>query len=793
MIQEIESSVLNSWNHYLEGTQCSRLPTKWHNKDVTSLGSSPKIGRKTLTIPYAVSNEILLSAWAIVLSLFTALDDVAFGLIIESSSADLSSGKCHPFRLNVSSVDSPTAIAKSARESLHRIQDYSCNSLSDLSNLIGRGTVVCITTAASDGDQGFFNDNAEDLKVPVRVTFQCLEETTVLKIHAVQDQYDSRYLSEVLRQTSSRINSLSGNSKHPNKSDTLDLILSWTRPCEPLPQTLLLHQWVGKQVQLTPDAIAIGESERVMTYRELDEGANLLAAHLVSEHIDEGKTNNVGIFFEKSAYAVMAMLAVLKAGCTYVPLDIAWPQQRISIVLENANIRSIFCSKAQSTHLPAMDGVRVLAVDESTVYELENANSKTFESRNIVPSTAAYMLYTSGSTGIPKGISVSHRAISTSIQAMARNLHINEETRTFQYTTFTFDLNIADLWMTLSYGGRICLPSEEERLSPSEFIAQERCNYAMITPTAASMIDVTTMHDNIKTLTLIGEAVPERLLQKIATPGSSMKLYNTWGPTEACVIASRSESITCENGVTSVHPNNIGYPLGATIFLVDATNPHRLADPFLPGEIVLVGHSLAIGYHGNEDKTREAFRTDLEWTKNERLIEKTGGSDVMSTVYLTGDIGCYNPNGDGTIIFMHRKEGGYIKINGYRVDPGEIEGRILDLAAERLEEICVLGYEQSDEDLGDTRQILVCFLAVGNSKAIPGAGCTLAQASTEQKTHVKHIVESLRDTLPEYMIPRLFVPLETLPVLTSHKIDRKAMLEFLKNSRWADLVERFGT
>lgn len=778
------------WKRHLDGVQCTQLPVKWNSESSTE---STTI-QKSFHSPQKLCTEVIVRAWANILSLFTESDDVAFGLVLGSRSGQsIESLRYVPIRLTAP-LEVPLSDAiQRTRETLHQVQEHASDRFTDLSDFVNDGTLVQIMRSESDDREEPFNEGLPNLSTRTKITFLCSNHHTTITIQVLQAVHSHQFANELLRQTMAAIDRLTGNSSSIER-DTLDLILSWTLPCERLPSTILLHQWVENQCQLTPNAIAIGESERVMTYRELNLGADLLADYLATTWTDHEKTRNVGVFFEKSAYAIVSMLAVLKAGGTYVPLDIAWPQERVGVVLENAQICDVLCSKMQSSHVPANKNIQILRIDDWFIHDLKRPTDKQRAQREIDPATAAYMLYTSGSTGIPKGISVSHRAISTSIQAMARQLNINEATRTFQYTTFTFDLNIADLWMTLGYGGRICLPSEEERLNPDQFIVQERCNYAMITPTAASTIDTTIMHDNLKTLALIGEAVPERLLQKIATPDSSMKLYNTWGPTEACVIASSSEGITCKNGMLSIHPNNVGHSIGATMFLVDPRDPHKLTIPFALGEIALVGRSLASGYYGNDEKTEEAFRRDLEWTRDEAVIKKVGGSDAMETVYLTGDIGRYNPNGDGTILFMYRKEGGYVKINGYRVDPGEIESRILDLANDQLplKGACVLIHEHSDDSSEVGRQDLVCFLAVGDGKASPGAVCTLVSPSATQGKAIKQIAESLRAAMPEYMIPRLFVPIEALPILTSHKINRKAMSSILTKYGWTDLVQRFG-
>lgn len=790
MPHETNSHSTSGLDQYFQGTYCTHLPGIWTGRSTTQIEPSVCRVEKDFSISSEVSDQLILCAWAKVLTLFTALEDISFGVALISDSAQSSNSvRCFPCRLNVSLEDNPETITQSIQDSLNRGQKHSSDSLTDLRNYIKHGTVVQIVSEDTNNDL-----KSEDLKIPIRVVFKRSSRDIVIEIHASQELYAQDYLTAILHQTAKSLNWLLGHCALPTDQGSLATILSWTKPCESSPAHQELHQWVKEQANASPNAVAIGESERVMTYRELDHGADLLANHLSSTWSDKKKSRNIGIFFEKSAFAIMSMLAILKTGNTYVPIDIAWPSKRIVAVLDNASIEDVFCSKSQRSHLPQQEYKQIIIVDEWLVHDLEKHTTKPDESHEIQPSTAAYMLYTSGSTGTPKGISVSHRAICTSIQAMARHLGIDNSTRTFQYASFTFDLHVADLWMTLSFGGRICLPSEVERMNPSEFIRQERCNYALITPTAASIIDRSIMHDNFRTLALLGEAVPERLLNDIATSNASMKIYNTWGPTEASVLASSSESIVARDGTLPLHPNNIGQSIGATMLLVNPANPDELADPYTPGEIVLVGNTLADGYHNNIEKTREAFRTDLEWTRNESLVQKIGCADALKVVYLTGDIGRHNPNGDGTIIFMHRKEGGYVKVNGYRVDPGEVESRIMQFAGDEvpIKNACVIAHEQVDDSSDRVKQALICILDTGREKSIPGRSCSLIDLSTQQKKSLNRVVAALRDAMPEYMVPSFFVPVTFSPVTTSYKIDRKAMSTVLKDRSWSELTTRFG-
>lgn len=351
------------------------------------------------------------------------------------------------------------------------------------------------------------------------------------------------------------------------------------------------------------------------------------------------------------------------------------------------------------------------------------------------------------------------------------------------------------------------MPSEKQRFNLNDFIAEERVNFAFITPSVAATIDPRTMKKHLRRLATIGEAVKPDFLKRYAPAEDEAQgpegfvLRDTYGPTEASVVATGSKSITISadgDEILSQRAGNIGKPINCGIFIVDSRDPHKLAPIHAPGEIAIAGPTLANGYWNDGAKTTEAFRTDLEWTKDPTWLEKLG-AEVMSRVYLTGDIGRYSEDGDGSIVFMYRK-GGYMKVNGLRIDPGEIEAAIIDAGVQVCrgqdlpgpcwERTSVGCYNQAGAD--GQQEALVCFLAEKETVTSAASSCEKLRLSQDRKVLLQHVAKRLTDVIPEYMVPSLFVMVAQMPFTAAAKLDRRALLGFLDGMEWSEIVEQYS-
>ncbi|KAK4611932.1 Nonribosomal peptide synthetase gloA [Fulvia fulva] len=373
---------------------------------------------------------------------------------------------------------------------------------------------------------------------------------------------------------------------------------------------------------------------------------------------------------------------------------------------------------------------------------------------------------------------------------MSRYFEMSPSVRTLQFNAFTFDVFMADMWVTLAHGGRICMPTDEERFGLNEFILVERCNFASITPSIAATIDPDIPREHFRRLATIGEAVKPEFMKRFAPAkdeGNDFVLCDTWGPTEASVMNTGTQPITLEaDGQTlSQRAGDIGLPVGCAMFIVSANDPNKLAPAYAPGEIAILGLTLASGYWADEGKTREVFKTDLEWAKDPRWI-KLYGENVMRW-------------GDDSIVFMYRK-GGYMKVNGLRIDPGEVEAAVAETGWSYDEDrkdkmlswstnvVSVLEHSVGEKE----QQMRVCFVAESEAQGKPGAGCAKLKLSAEHTELVQRVAKGLEDLVPEYMVPGAFVLVDRIPYRTSLKMDRKALLGVLDGMDWNDIVKDYA-
>ena len=486
-----------------------------------------------------------------------------------------------------------------------------------------------------------------------------------------------------------------------------------------------LHQLVEQTVQRTPDAPAVTDAAGTATYAELWQASGALAGHLQAT-VPAG--SRIGVAMPRDRSMVVSLLAVLRAGMTYVPLDQAQPLARQRNVLQVAGARAVI--SPVSTHSDLMAGLDIAAIDPADLDD-----SVKLEPHACDTASAAYVIFTSGSTGAPKGVAVPHRAVSNFLTSMADKPGFTAEDKILSVTTVSFDIAVLELFLPLVVGGQVEIASRDQVVNAFGLVdrlAKADVTVMQATPTLWGMLQEAGFKPRAGLKMLAGgEPLPRDLATYLSDGG---ELWNMYGPTETTIWSSVSH---VQNGA----PVTIGDPIANTqMYVLDDRD--ALCAPGVVGELNIGGDGLAIGYHERPDLTAAAFRTVRIAGEIQRL-------------YRTGDLAVRNA--DGSLTLLGRRDG-QVKLRGFRIELGEIEARLRADAA-------------------------VAKAAVALKTAPSGTDCLVAYvvAAPDETMDEGRLSAQLAAELPDYMVPSAFVALSDLPQTANGKLDRKVLPD-LENS-----------
>jgi amino acid adenylation domain-containing protein/non-ribosomal peptide synthase protein (TIGR01720 family) len=520
------------------------------------------------------------------------------------------------------------------------------------------------------------------------------------------------------------------------ETERQQLLVDWNRTDNHYPSDRCIHELFEEQVVRTPDAIAVEFEGERLTYRELNARSNKLAHHL--RGLGVGPETLVGICVERSLEIVVGLLGILKAGGAYVPLDPSYPAERLAYMAADSSPAVILVQDHVRHLLAGSSSIPMVLLDGSSCFANQSALNP---SSCVLPSNLAYVIYTSGSTGQPKGVQIPHCGVPGLIGAVHPRLDVSPEDAWTVFHSYAFDFSVWELWSPLLSGGRLVLvPLETTRESDRllTLVQQADVSILNLTPSAlAALIEEAQssgrtgeLESRLRMIHCGGEALPQELARIVLALG--VPLWNFYGPTESTVWATIGE--VREAGLSTAFAS-VGRPFaGRRIYILDRSlSPVPVG---VPGELYIGGAGLARGYLNRPELTAEKFVPDpFSLTDGERL-------------YRTGDLARYQS--DGNIEFLGRLDH-QVKIRGFRIELGEIESVLLDHPSVR--EAVVVARE---EESGEKR--LVAYLA-----------------GTEGAIDLSMLREHLRSKLPDYMVPSAFMVLESLPLSSNGKIDRKAL------------------
>ncbi len=471
-----------------------------------------------------------------------------------------------------------------------------------------------------------------------------------------------------------------------------------------------------------PQNIAVVDKDTSYTYKELNEKANFLAQNILNQKVS---TDIIAFSLKRSVDMIVTILAILKSGHTYMPIDPEYPTERIEFMLENSNTKMLITT--QEFH-------KKINYQNNCIYYENISFDKKIENLNIsIPENKlCYIMYTSGSTGIPKAVTIMHYNVLNFVKSMQERLNytLSDNNKILSVTTVCFDIFVFELFPTLLSGLTLVIADELESRSPkllSDIIQKHKITKILTTPSRIELLFSNPAYlkslSSIKEFILGGEPLPITLLRKLQE-FTNANIFDLYGPTETTVY-STFKDVTNSDFIT------IGKPINNTQIYIINDNNH-LQPIGLVGEICIGGDGVGAGYYKNLEKTNSVF---------------VPNPYQDGIIYKTGDLGYFQPNGE--IVCLGRKDH-QVKIRGYRVELDDISNNILTF--DGIDKCVVVDMTDDNE-----KKYLCAYLVC------------------KQKIDTISLKKYLVDILPHYMIPSYFIILDKIPLTLNHKVDRKAL------------------
>jgi amino acid adenylation domain-containing protein len=494
-----------------------------------------------------------------------------------------------------------------------------------------------------------------------------------------------------------------------------------------------LHQLFEQQAALTPSNVAVIFDDRRLTYAELNSRANQLAHHL--QHLGIGPEDLVGICVERSLEMIVGLLAILKAGAAYVPLDPSYPKDRLAFMLNDAGVNILLTLERLLENLPEPEALVVCLDDLNKLVARESDENPR---SNVSATDLAYVIYTSGSTGRPKGVMVPHKSIVNRVLWMQTAFPLASEDLVLQKTPFSFDASVWEFFAPLLAGARLLIArpgGHQDNAYLVDVVAREKVTTLQLVPSMYRVLletkGIEACNAGLRRVFCGGEALPVAV-QERSFAILDADLHNLYGPTETAIDAAFWKCRPGSGGVTVA----IGRPIGnMRIYLLD--RQMKLVPVGVAGELYIGGVGVSRGYRNRPELTAERFMPDPFSTK------------PGARLYRSGDLARYQAS--GVIEFLGRLDE-QVKLRGFRIELGEIEASLREHPA--LVEAVVLASERAPED-----QRLVAYIVMKSGSTVTP----------------NELRDFLRQKLPEYMVPTSFVVLAALPLMPNGKVDRRAI------------------
>lgn len=788
-IEKQQSKAIQYWDEMFKTADHS---------DMKSFPSLPKLGyqpRPTATLNHTIVrderqdtsfslNTKMRLSWAILQSLYTGTSDTLFGAIdsgrgMATPGIETFTGPtlaCIPVRIMFNNEDRVIDALEVVRAQWLTEMEFGQVGLQNLLHL-GPGpaaacqfqTLLAVEPSETHVRPGMFSAKKEVQKAydtyPLILRCRNVSQGVTIEAHfdpaVVTDKEIERVfqqLENIYQQVNQESEIQIGKLSKLSPQDETDL-KKLNIPIRP-PASKTVHEIIRNRVDQCPEALAVASWDGNMTFKELDNISSTISSQLVQRGVR--RANYVAVCVEKGKWMPIAMLSVMKAGGAFVLLDPSHPPARLKEIWRQIDARVIITSKAHLNVVSELPG-EVFRIDEASPTS-ESITAANQELSTATPADPVYVTFTSGSTGKPKGAIVHHDGFSSSALGHGKLYGFTPKSRVLQFASPAFDSCIIENLTTLMFGGCVCIPTDSDcHSSLAHAINEFGVNVACLTPTVARILSPSALV-TLESLVFVGEAV---LATDVKQWETHVNVRNAYGPAECSAVFSVQPNLQAADA------SNIGFPTGCVGWIVHPADHEILMPIGCIGELLIEGPTVGKGYLQNPSQTAEAFITPPSWRQH--------FGDGAGKLYKTGDLVRYATPGDGSICYLGRK-GTQVKFHGQRIEMADIEHHLR------------LGFPDSQQVIAEMlplkEPLLVAFIYMPDSSPTAMENndrFLFDQSSDDFRSRASIAQDDMLNSLPQFMVPRVFLPLAHIPLTASSKTDRRALREHAASLSWDKL------
>ncbi|KAI9647542.1 hypothetical protein NHQ30_003927 [Ciborinia camelliae] len=759
------------WSNHLATTSGAQFPVVPLQHQSRANGYSERFIRvKENLLAGATTSTIIQAAWAILLARRTAATEAIFGLVLAGRNAKIQG-------LNLKKVNGPTinslpmrvaiedsksaedlfALVHASRVAMKPHQHIGLQNIRKLGESCAKAcnfqNLLVIQPRLERDATSIFGtrENTSDHWANLNAYPLMMQCDLMKDGFTAMASYDSRVISdketEILLQQFNNIiaclsnaSTLVGDIGLPGLKFQGQLAIHETGAEE---VQSCVHEVIRQKSQNRNSELAVISWDGEMTHAELHSISDRLATLLQSAGV--GPECKVALIFEKSLWAVIAMMAVMKAGGAFVPMSPDHPEDRIKKLVKQIGGAMILCSESLFVSYTGLAD-HTFAVGRSMLEKLPEASLCT----DVQSNNSAYIMFTSGSTGEPKGCVIEHATCCTTMLHLSNFAKMNAQSRCLQLSAYTFDGVVFEILSVLGAGGMVCIPSDDEKMNNiTSAINRMHVNTAFMTPAFSKLILPETV-PTLKTLLMGGEKLVQEELDRWI---GKLRLLQVYGPTECCCMC-----IGTEISEKGANPAKIGSGFIGGFLVMDKNN--QLAQRGAVGEL-LIGGPLAREYLKNHEKTEASFVPTPSGVPT--------GTTRWKRWYRTGDL--VKMDVDGSFVYIARKDtGAQVKLNGQRIEMGEIESHL----HQNLDNIVDLALTLATPSDGRS-PFLAAFLCLRDGRKSRDEGKSSFFKECLDKSTIRSLLDRLSLALPQYMIPKVYIPISSIPLNISQKRDRQAL------------------